>query len=189
MTDFVKVSHKKRRNNNKAKKGGNKTYVPPHLRNKTKAPDAYIPDVESEKEFPTLSCDDKVEIIQQDTSESTTFKDLFQNIEHDKTTDKSEDLPYGWVRYHVDGSITHTMSQEERDRIAHEDEVERQRGIMREMREKHEFYKQQRRENTFGGYLSDSTNGTNDDSYLYDEFAEDEFYDSNAEDSEFDGDY
>ena len=189
MTDFVKVSHKKRRNNNKAKKGRDKTYVPPHLRNK--AIETQSIDVKSETEFPTiLSNNDIDECVIYDDNKSTKFTDLFDNNdENDIKLKENDELPYGWVKIHKNGTITHTISQEERDRIEHEEEVERQRKIMREMYEKHEYYKQQRRENTFGGYMSDSTNGTNDDSYLYEDYAEDEFYDSNAENSDYEGDY
>ena len=189
MTDFVKVSHKKHRNNNKAKKRGNKTYVPPHLRNK--ADDKPSIDMKSETEFPTiLSNNDISENASHVDNKSTKFTDLFENInENDNKFKDNDDLPYGWVKIHKDGTITHTMSQEERDRIEHEEEVERQRRIMREMYAKHEYYKQQRRENTFGGYMSDSTNGTNDDSYMYEDYGEDEFYDSNAENSDFEDDY
>lgn len=185
MTDFVKVSHKKRRGNNKAKKDVNKSYVPPHLRKKVN--DVSSIDVKSETEFPSiLSIVEDTEVVK---SGATTFKDLFKNLDNSDTNKKEEELPYGWVKIHKDGTIVHSISQEERDRIEHEDDVERQRMIMREMYEKHEYYKQQRRENTFGGYMSDSTNGTNDDSYLYEDYAEDEFYDSNAENSDFEDDY
>lgn len=188
MTDFVKVSHKKRRNNNKAEKGMNKTYVPPHLRNK--ASDTPSIDVRSETEFPTiLSKNDNNECVSHVDNNPTKFTDLFENINENDNKVKDDELPYGWVKIHKDGTITHTVSQEERDRIEHEAEVDRQRRIMREMYAKHEYYKQQRRENTFGGYMSDSTNGTNDDSYMYEEYGEDEFYDSNAENSDYEGDY
>jgi hypothetical protein len=181
MTDFVKVSHKKRRNN----KSKSNAYIPPHLRKHNVANNHL--NMKSDTEFPTLSIDNQSEISETPLS-STKFKDLF-NVEDDEVEcNKIEnDIPYGWVKIRKDGTFIHSVSEEERNKIEEENEIERQRLIMKEMKDKHEQFKQTQRENPFSGYESESTHGTNDEYYSYEEDQNND--DSNGEYSDNYEDY
>lgn len=185
MSDFTHVSHKKRRNQNKSKNKNRNTYIPPHARSRERERESkkQTINVNDETMFPSLNPNADTMTKKCSNIPLTNYQSLFTEKDNMNVETQEDDLPYGWVKYCKDGTVQHSIPEEERNRMEHENEVERQYWIMKEMRDKYQHYRNMKYEYAFGGYVSDETvysehsASVDGDAEDYDSYDDDEYLD------------